>query len=224
MKGIIFDYDGTLHESIRIYAPAFQRAYEFLVQRGLAPEKEWNYSEIGRWLGYTSKDMWNAFMPGLDEELKQRCSTIIGQTMLEFTGQGKAQLYDGSLETLETLKNRGHKLIFLSNCKTQYMEAHKREFGLDRYFEGFYCTHQYNFAPKHEIFSHILAQHPGTYTVIGDRFQDIEIAQRHGLVSIGCTYGYGELDELRNADFRISDIRELSDILKSRYPLQHLYP
>ena len=39
MKGVIFDYDGTLHESIRIYAPAFHRAYEYLVEKGHAPQR-----------------------------------------------------------------------------------------------------------------------------------------------------------------------------------------
>ena len=40
MKGVIFDYDGTLHESIRIYAPAFHRAYEYLVEKRHAPQRE----------------------------------------------------------------------------------------------------------------------------------------------------------------------------------------
>ena len=33
-------------------------------------------------------------------------------------------------------------------------------------------------------------------------------------LSVGCTYGYGEPHELEDADFRISDIRELVDILR----------
>lgn len=213
MKGIVFDYDGTLHKSIKIYAPAFRRGYKFLVERGLAPEKKWNYSEISRWLGYSSKDMWNDFMPNLDEELKQHCSDIIGDAMLEFVSQGRAELYDGSLETLEILKSRGYKLVFLSNCKTQYMNAHIQTFGLDKYFEDFYCTQQYDFIPKHEIFARILSQNPAEYIVVGDRFQDIEIAKKHTLLSIGCTYGYGGDNELQAADFRISEIKKLKDIL-----------
>ena len=31
MKYIIFDYDGTLHNSIKIYKPAFMTAYDYLV-------------------------------------------------------------------------------------------------------------------------------------------------------------------------------------------------
>jgi len=31
IKTIYFDYDGTLHNSNKIYAPAFRKAYDFLV-------------------------------------------------------------------------------------------------------------------------------------------------------------------------------------------------
>ena len=31
---IIFDYDGTLHNSIKIYGPAFRKAYEYLIKEG----------------------------------------------------------------------------------------------------------------------------------------------------------------------------------------------
>lgn len=46
MKYIIFDYDGTLHNSIKIYKPAFMTAYDYLVDNGYAKKRE--FSEIGR--------------------------------------------------------------------------------------------------------------------------------------------------------------------------------
>ena len=64
-KNIVFDYDGTLHETIRIYAPAFRMNYRILVEQGLAAPREFTDDEIGRWLGYTAADMWNAFAPQL---------------------------------------------------------------------------------------------------------------------------------------------------------------
>ena len=33
---IIFDYDGTLHETLYIYKPAFLKAYDWLVKNGYA--------------------------------------------------------------------------------------------------------------------------------------------------------------------------------------------
>lgn len=35
MANLIFDYDGTLHESIHIYAPAFRKAQKYLLDKKL---------------------------------------------------------------------------------------------------------------------------------------------------------------------------------------------
>ena len=63
MKNLIFDYDGTLHETMRIYGPAFRKNYENLVSRGLAPAREFSDAEISGWLGFTA--VWLAVVAGL---------------------------------------------------------------------------------------------------------------------------------------------------------------
>lgn len=212
-KNIIFDYDGTLHESIVIYAPAFRKAYQYLVENKLAEDRFYSDEEISKWLGYSSKDMWNSFMPNIHPEIKEHCSSIIGSSMLTYIKEGKAKLYEGSIETLQYLKENGYVLIFLSNCKTAYMEAHIEAFSLDKYFDRFYCTEQYNFIPKYEIFEKIKLENEGEFIVVGDRFQDVEIAEKHNLKSIGCSYGYGDETELEKATWKIADIREIKKIL-----------
>lgn len=213
-KNIIFDYDGTLHDSIKIYAPAFKKAYEYLVKNGYAKDRVWTDSQISKWLGYSSKDMWQEFMPQLSSPLKEHCSAIIGDAMLEYIKEGKARLYEGSLETLDKLRDMGYNLIFLSNCKTQYMQMHIKVFNLDKYFSAFYCTQQYDFAPKYEIFKDISKKHSGSFIVVGDRFQDIEMADKHGLFSIGCAYGYGTGEELKKADALAGSVGEIVGILE----------
>ena len=100
-------------------------------------------------------------------------------------------------------------MIFLSNCKTDYMNVHKEYFHLENYFTGFFCSEQYGFIPKHEIFSAIQLRYNGDFVIIGDRFQDMEIAIKHNLKSIGCSYGYGNADELKTATNIIFDIGQL---------------
>lgn len=196
---LIFDYDGTLHNSIHIYAPAFRHAYEHLVMLGKAKPREWTNREISQWLGLSSKDMWNRFMPNLSQAVQDECSSIIGNLMLELVQQGKAVLYPSVLEVLHKLKSKGYNMIFLSNCKHSYMKAHIEEFHLDDFFSDFYCTEDYDFKPKFEIFKIIKKNNPGEFIVIGDRYQDIEIAKIHELHSIGCGYGYGMESELFSA-------------------------
>ena len=70
MHSLIFDYDGTLHDSIKIYAPAFRQAYAYLVSLKLAEERTWTDGEISPWLGFSSRDMWNSFLPELPQFYK----------------------------------------------------------------------------------------------------------------------------------------------------------
>ncbi len=212
IKNIVFDYDGTLNNSLKIYAPAFKIAYDYLVETNQAKEKDWQDNEISTWLGYSSKDMWNNFMPNLPEVEKEKCSNIIGSNMVKFIEEGKAELYNGTIQTLKYLKDKGYNVIFLSNCKIEYMNKHKQMFNLDKYFSGFYCTEQFDFKPKYEIFKTIKNQYEGDFVIIGDRDVDIEIATIHNEISIGCSYGYGRDSELANADIVIDDIVELINI------------
>ena len=201
MTSLLFDFDGTLHDTIRIYAPAFRKAYQHLIDKGFAQSRNWSDTEISRWLGYSSRDMWNSFMPQLPAEEKDTCSNMIGGEMLKAIRSGDARLYSGAMEMLHQLNADGYRLIFLSNCKISYMEESARYFDLERYFSAFYCTEQYAFSPKDEIFKDIENKHPGPFIIIGDRDTDFQIAKRHGLPFIGCSYGYGEPGEIQQADY-----------------------
>ena len=213
IKTIFFDYDGTLHNGIKIYAPAFREAYSYLVENNYAPAREWAENEISYWLGFSPMDMWNTFMPNLAEETKITCSGIISSTMKALTDDGKAELYEGSLDVLTYLKNKGYHLIFISNCKNYYKEAHNRMFHLDNYFEELIATEEYGFIPKNEILASIKHRYEKDIAIVGDRIQDIEAGKDNSILTIGCSYGYGSASELQDADIIIRDILELKDIL-----------
>lgn len=209
MANLIFDYDGTLHESLRIYAPAFRLGYSHLVRKGLAPEKDFSDAEISQWLGFSAKDMWESFLPELPQPDKEWCSGMIGDEMIRLTLAGKAMLYPGAETVLRQLNAAGHNLLFLSNCKHSYMQAHREQFKLEQYFSAFYCTEDFDFAPKWQIAESILTNLSGQCVVIGDRWQDIEIASRHQFCSIACAYGYGSTDERSGATIQISSVEEM---------------
>lgn len=64
----------------------------------------------------------------------------IGRLMTEKVRNKEAILYDGALETLQYLKDKGYYLVYLSNCRHAYMDLHSECFGLHNYFDGMYCA------------------------------------------------------------------------------------
>ena len=66
VKTIIFDYDGTIHNTLRIYEPAFRKAYQWLVEQNVVEEQKIESSRIAGWLGLNSKEIW---YPGAEKML-----------------------------------------------------------------------------------------------------------------------------------------------------------
>lgn len=206
---LFFDYDGTIHDSLRIYAPAFRSACHILSKQGLIPPQPYSNAEISHWLGYTTEEMWNTFQPALDPIYRRQAGEHIGKEMQRLTETGQASLYPGAKETLDILHKRRIRLVFLSNCTRSYMDLHRQVFGLDQFFDGFHCIDEYPVSAKYELYAQIRGQYPGTHIIIGDRIQDFEIGERFHLLTLGCTFGYGTPEELSHASIQIHSIREL---------------
>ena len=67
VKTIIFDYDGTIHNTLGIYEPAFREAYQWLSEQNVVEEQKIETAQIAGWLGLNSKEMWDTFLPELDQ-------------------------------------------------------------------------------------------------------------------------------------------------------------
>ena len=72
---LIFDYDGTIHDTMRIYRPAVRRAFQWLREQGhTVPET--SDRQIASWLGMNTRDMWNSFLP----EDQETIAAIVRET------------------------------------------------------------------------------------------------------------------------------------------------
>ncbi|MDY0074815.1 MAG: HAD family hydrolase [Acholeplasmataceae bacterium] len=212
VKTIIFDWDGTLHESIEVYYDAFLKAYAFVLNKGLVEPKVYHKQEVCRFLGINPKVMWESIIPHIDEETFIEVSSIISSEMKKRIEEGHAKLYEGTRDVLSYLKSKGYRLIYLSNSKIYYMEAMRKAFQLDDYFDQFYVSEAFNYLPKEEILRKVMPSLQKPLVMIGDRYIDILTAQSNGIKSIGCLYGYGEKEELSDADMFIDKITDLMNI------------
>ena len=211
---IILDFDGTIHDCAAIYVPAFRVGHKYLVESGLMEYREYSDEEIISYLGFSPKEMWDNFAPDLCDSEKKKVTLMVSDHMAKLAEEGKARLYEGAKEALRALKRQGHTLIFLSNCLHSYMELHRRVHGLDEFFSDYYCSEDYGYIRKPEIFEKIAGEKEGDFMVVGDRYFDLEVAWTHGLPSIGCAYGYCGEHELDRADEVIGSVRELPEAVE----------
>lgn len=216
---IIFDWDGTLHETATLYGASVRYAIDFLTQKGFTPDKPQTDEYLSKYLGMTAAQMWVDYYPMLPPDLQKQAEKIVGQKMDSQIMEGKATLYKGCEEMLNELKNKGYTLAILSNARHDYLEAHRSYFGLDKWFSSYYAAEDYDFIPKEEIFETIKDELPDDYIIVGDRDSDLKTALKHDLKSIGCLYGYGSPKELSPATAlaeNISDIPKLISQFQKR--------
>lgn len=213
VQTIFLDFDGTLHETGRIYLPSFRKAYQSLTEKGLAPPRSFSDSEIEHWLGYNAKDMWDIFMPELPASDKAWASNLIKEEMLLLLRQGRGKLYDGVPEALQELRSRGFHLVFFSNCRESYKDLVREIYALDNYFTDYIISEDYDFLPKYKIFRKVERKYPRKILVVGDRIHDMEAGFLNDVPTVACRYGYGLEAEFINATAVIDNIGQLPKIL-----------
>lgn len=216
MATVFFDYDGTLHDTMAIYGPAFRAGYDSLVRAGWVEPREFTDEWISRWLGWTIPDVWHTFAPNLPDDVWAPASHVIGEEMDRLMDAGVAHLFEGVPEMLDQLVERGLDLAILSNSTRSYMARHRAAFGLDRWFRAYYIVDDYPGMEKWEYLQAALGNglHEGPFAVVGDRFHDIDAAVRAHVPSVGCAYGFGEPSELDRATAVVQSPSEIPEALQ----------
>ena len=212
---LIFDYDGTLHNTILIYEKAFRQCYAWLVEEGHTKQAVIPRERIAGWLGMNSRDMWNSFLPQLPESVKKEAGNRIGTAMVEQICHHQAQWYPGAEKVLNQLKEEGYSMVILSNCKIAYHQVNWQEFGMERWFMDFFDCESFDFRPKTEIIQEIKKALSPPFIVIGDRYSDLACARACQSPFIGCQYGFGEPGELEEADVLVDSVEKLPAAIAS---------
>lgn len=217
---VFLDYDGTLHNSLLVYAPAFRAGYAWLVEHGHAEPRAFEDAWIGHWLGWSTKDMWTTFMPELPEAVWRKAAGIVGAEMDRLSASGAGALFEGIPQALDKLKEQGYTLAFLSNCRHAYRDAHRAFYHLDRWFSCYHCAEDFPGQPKWRIYQNVAddGKHPLPHVMVGDRFHDLEVASHAQIPFVGCAYGFGTQGELDAADALVHSPAELACVIRRVIP------
>lgn len=118
VKTIIFDYDGTIHNTLGIYEPAFREAYQWLSEQNVVEEQKIETAQIAGWLGLNSKEMWDTFLPELDQRYKDQASAIVGDSMVRQIRKHRAVWYPSSYLVIG---DRRQDLECARSCKSPFI-------------------------------------------------------------------------------------------------------
>ena len=209
---VVFDMDGTLADSLEL---AVRSAHDglraYFEQRGqpldLPPD-----AVIRGALGLPSLSYFAALLPeplrGDAAELREH---VVASELRQLAA-GEGRLFPGALETLRELRRAGFALALVSNCGRGYFDGNLVHQGLGPAFDVALClddgpSKAANVAEARRRLD------AGSGFMVGDRLADVEAGRVNGLVTIGCRYGFGTPEELRDADHTIGALIELPGLL-----------
>ena len=206
----IFDLDGTITDS----CPGILNAIRYALKK--------------REIDEPSEEVLRSF---IGPPLQQQFQTVFGlseeegaamvSTYREYYGvKGifENRVYDGVPEMLEKLRAAGVRVLMATSKPEKYAKRISEHFGFGRYFDfiGGACMDGAR-TVKHEVIEYVVlscgisVDERNSTVMIGDRSHDILGAEKSGLHSIGVLYGYGSIEELKEAGAEVTALHP-SDI------------
>jgi len=200
MKGIIFDVDGTLWDSTREVAVAWNKVLQDEMEGREILTAEGLQKEFGKPMDAIAESLF----PEMSEKDRME---LLGKMMAyenELVAVGPCVIYNGVPETIKALSKK-YPLYIVSNCQDGYIEAFLKNSGLGGYFKDFTWL-------KGENIRIIMERNGLDKAVyVGDTQGDANACKEAEVPMIFASYGFGEVEgeypsiraftELQNIDF-----------------------
>ncbi|BCS53340.1 HAD family hydrolase [Geobacter sp. SVR] len=209
-RAVLFDLDGTLIDSLDDLTDAVNHV---LNSFGKAPLAK---SAVRKLVGKGSRNLVQRALATDDFEDIERGHALF-ETFNAAHIADKSRLYPGARQALEELTGRGVLLAVVSNKNEALSRLILKVLSIDHFFVAICGGDTYPERKPSPLpllrTSGALSTLPENTVMVGDSINDIEAGKLAGMATIGCTWGYGGLDELEQADHLAGSCREVSDIL-----------
>ncbi len=212
---LLFDLDGTLTDPKLGITTCVQYALQSF---GI---EEPDLDKLEPFIGPPLKDSFMEFY-GFDEE-KAEAAVEKYRERFKDVGLYENAIYDGIENMLYNLKVNGMHLAVASSKPTVFVERILEHFNIKQYFEVIVGSElDGRRVNKDEVVQEALSRlfkgkaiEKDKVYMIGDRKFDVEGAKAQGVESVGVSYGYGSLAELKEAqaDYIVRSVPELEKFL-----------
>lgn len=193
MKAVLFDLDGTLTDSGEGIINCAQYAF---AQMGYpVPPRE----KMGVFVGPPLWDTFEKF--GIPRERTEEAVQVFRSRYIPI-GKFENKPYPGIEELLAALKQRGY-LLYVATSKPEETAVEVLEhFDLAKYFDKICgAAMEGGRNSKEAVIEYLLEQvgRDAEKTMVGDTKYDVIGAKAHGIPTIAVSWGYGDLEEIRQA-------------------------
>ena len=198
---IIFDFDGTLVDSMRLCVSELRETFRAM-NLPVPPQ-----AALEACNGPSHEQA--AELLKLPKELLAEFLRIRGEYQMALM-ESCQQIYPGVPEMLNTLSACAN-LCIASNGRQEYVDRSLANLGIGRYFlkaKGGEVT-----STKGQLIGAFLEEYrPCRAIVAGDRLSDFLAGKENGLYTVAACYGFGSPEEWREADRQAATVKELTDI------------
>lgn len=209
IKGVIFDFDGTLADTLPICILSFQQAFENILKKTFTKE------EIIKYFGQTEE--------GITQAIAKDKWELCFQEYLNVYSQNHSlcpNLFDGAINLLDTVKNNGFKTAMVTGKGRKSAEISLKYYNIGHYFEHIE-TGSPKGSIKHECMNLVIDKwdiSPAETLYIGDAPSDITDSKKAGVIPISaCWASTANKNELETLNpYKIfENITELENWIKT---------
>jgi phosphoglycolate phosphatase len=203
MSSVIFDFDGTIADSLPVVIELFHK---------WSKREPFNNEEIETLRDMTAKDVIKSVGVPL-----WRVPSLLARGRRDFTKYiGDIEIFKGVPEVIAELHNSGHELYLMSSNSSENVHKYLKLHNIDQYFEGIYGSGLFNKASAiRRLIKKNKINRKSCYS-IGDETRDIDAAKKVGIISIAVDWGFNANEILKShqPDYLISKPTELLKLVK----------
>jgi phosphoglycolate phosphatase len=212
---LLFDLDGTLTDPF----PSITKCIQYALVAMGRPQPS---AESLRWcIGPPLRESFASLLGPAGEHL---ADIAVAKYRERFSSVGlfENNLYPTIAENLERLKRSGHLLCVATSKPTVFAERIIEHFGLGTYFRSVNGSElDGTRSDKGALIAHVLKRDdiaPTDAIMIGDRKHDMIGARQNGVAGLGVSWGYGSMEELREAGAYacVAEAAELHDAIRKK--------